>query len=83
MPSHDRAQQNGKHKGRHREPRKDLVVYGKDGKIKHTMREGDKLEERRKLGPEEGKRMRVLKGSHKGLFCTVITIHEKVPSSKF
>lgn len=79
MPTHDkRDSKDVKHKGRTKPERKDLVVYDKHGNIKHTMKEGDKLEERRKLGAQVGKWMRILKGQHEGLRCKVVTIHDKV-----
>ena len=82
MPTHDKKGEKGsKHQGRQKEPRKDLVVYDKDGRIKHTMREGDKLVERRKPGPSEGKWMRVLTGRHGGLRCKVLAINPKVMPS--
>lgn len=79
MPTHDKKKdKDPKHRGRPEPEKKDLVVYDEQGNIKHTMKKGDKLVERRKEGPAEGKWMRVLKGQHEGLRCKVIKIHDKV-----
>ena len=48
------------------------------GNIKHTMTADDKLEESRVKGPAVGKRMRIIKGRHSGLMCTVTAIQEPV-----
>ena len=64
--------------GESRGPKKDMVVYGADGSIKHTRTADDKLVERIAKGTAVGKTMRVLKGRHSGLLCQVTAIQPQV-----
>lgn len=64
--------------GESREAKRDMVVYDKDGNIKHTRTADDKLVERVVKGPSVGKTMRILSGRHSGLLCTVTAIHPEV-----
>ena len=57
---------------------KEMVVYDAEGNIKHTRTANDRLVERIVKGPAVGKTMRVTRGRHSGLLCTVAAIHQQV-----
>ena len=64
--------------GESRAAPKEMVVYDSEGNIKHTRTANDRLVERIVKGPAVGKTMRVTRGRHSGLLCTVAAIHEQV-----
>ena len=56
--------------------RKDLVYIDPNGVERQIRPSGAALVERPQLGPRPNKRMRVVRGSHSGLVCTVLTMGE-------
>ena len=64
--------------GESRAAPKEMVVYDSEGNIKHTRTENDRLVERVVKGPAVSKTMRVTRGRHSGLLCTIAAIHAQV-----